>query len=240
MSGRRAIASAMRALLLAVALAAGPAAAQVRADTTDLPPNTEPFEVALVRSVYGVDAPAVAAVLHAVNDSAYPAYFGAVPVHGLATLAVGGDLDAPLRLAVAEAGAVGLTVALKNLIRRPRPYAAIDGIVARDRRHQGDDVFDPYSFPSGHTSTAFVLATSLSLSYPEWYVIAPAAAWAATMGVARVWLGVHYPSDVLVGAGVGVGAAVAVHVLMPDVFDGEDVGAAAPTPTPAPTSTSDG
>lgn len=227
----------MRRFALLVALVAAPLAAQVSpadttgapvtpADTTvNLPNDTEPFEVVLFKRVYNVESAAAPAVFHVINDTSFPAYWAAAPVHWGATFALGGDLDAPLRLTVAQTASVGLTVALKNVISRERPYVALDGVTARDRRHQGDEIFDPYSFPSGHTSTAFVLATSLSLSYPEWYVVVPSMAWASTMGVARMWLGVHYPSDVVVGAALGAGTAAAVHFLMPDVFsDGEEPG----------------
>ena len=61
--------------------------------------------------------------------------------------------------------------------------------------------------PSGHTSTAFATATSLSLAYPKWYVVAPSFIWAGTIGYSRMHLGVHYPSDVVVGALVGSGSA---------------------------------
>lgn len=63
------------------------------------------------------------------------------------------------------------------------------------------------SFPSGHTSSAFATATSLSLCYPKWYVIAPSYIWAGWVGYSRMELGVHYPSDVLVGALVGIGSS---------------------------------
>jgi membrane-associated phospholipid phosphatase len=63
------------------------------------------------------------------------------------------------------------------------------------------------SFPSGHTSDAFALATSLSISYPRWYVIVPSFAWAGTVGYSRMDLWVHYPSDVLMGAVIGAGSA---------------------------------
>ncbi|MFM6946036.1 MAG: phosphatase PAP2 family protein, partial [Flavobacteriales bacterium] len=63
------------------------------------------------------------------------------------------------------------------------------------------------SFPSGHTSEAFATATSLSLAFPKWYVIAPAYIWAGAAGYSRMHLGVHYPSDVLVGALIGAGSA---------------------------------
>ena len=51
-------------------------------------------------------------------------------------------------------------------------------------------------------------ATSLSVKYPKWYVIAPSALWACSVGVSRMNEGVHYPSDVLAGAAIGAGCAV--------------------------------
>jgi membrane-associated phospholipid phosphatase len=51
------------------------------------------------------------------------------------------------------------------------------------------------------------LATSLSITYPKWYVIAPSAIWACGVGFSRINQGVHYPSDVLAGAAIGVGCA---------------------------------
>jgi membrane-associated phospholipid phosphatase len=63
------------------------------------------------------------------------------------------------------------------------------------------------SFPSGHTSMAFSTATSLSFAYPKWYVIAPSFLWAGSVGYSRMHLGVHYPSDVFVGAIIGSGSA---------------------------------
>ncbi|MGB4843878.1 MAG: phosphatase PAP2 family protein [Ferruginibacter sp.] len=64
-----------------------------------------------------------------------------------------------------------------------------------------------YSFPSGHTSAAFNTATSLCLRYPKWYVIAPACIWASSVSFARIYQGVHYPTDILAGALVGAGSA---------------------------------
>jgi membrane-associated phospholipid phosphatase len=63
------------------------------------------------------------------------------------------------------------------------------------------------SFPSGHTSDAFATATSLSIAFPKWYVIAPSFLWACSVGYSRMDLGVHYPSDVMAGAIIGAGSA---------------------------------
>lgn len=101
--------------------------------------------------------------------------------------------------------AVGITYAAKHLIDRRRPFVAYP-----DQVHPyGAPDADSPSFPSGHTAAAFSLATSLSLTYPRWYVIAPSAVWACGVGFARINQGVHYPSDVLAGAAIGAGCAVA-------------------------------
>jgi membrane-associated phospholipid phosphatase len=97
-----------------------------------------------------------------------------------------------------------ITVVSKQLIKRERPYlryAELEPVVFENS----------YSMPSGHTSTAFATATSLSLSYPKWYVIAPSFIWAGSVGYSRMHLGVHYPSDVLIGALVGSGSALLMH-----------------------------
>jgi len=94
-----------------------------------------------------------------------------------------------------------ITQGTKHIINRQRPFEKYSFIVKRDDESGG------MSFPSGHTSSAFCSATSLALRYPKWYVIAPAYLFATSVGWARMYQGVHYPSDVLVGALVGAGSA---------------------------------
>lgn len=93
-----------------------------------------------------------------------------------------------------------VTQGMKRIIKRDRPFVTYPFIVKRD-------VGGSYSFPSGHTSAAFCTATSLSLLFPKWYVIVPSYLYAASVGYSRMYQGVHYPSDVLVGAVVGAGSA---------------------------------
>ena len=101
--------------------------------------------------------------------------------------------------------AVGITYATKHIIGRDRPFVKYP-----DKIHvYGAPDADSPSFPSGHTAAAFSLATSLSITYPKWYVIAPSAVWACGVGFARINQGVHYPSDVVAGAAIGVGCAFA-------------------------------
>ena len=113
----------------------------------------------------------------------------------------------PYVIAATLATSAAITIGLKYAVHRPRPFVTYP---APDI-YQKDSNVGPHSFPSGHTSSAFALATSVSLAYPKWYVIAPAAAWAITAGWSRMYLGVHFPSDVLIGAIIGSGCAVLCH-----------------------------
>jgi membrane-associated phospholipid phosphatase len=74
------------------------------------------------------------------------------------------------------------------------------------------------SFPSGHSSLAFSAAASLSIQCKKWYVTVPAYLWATSVGYSRVYLGEHYPSDVLGGAAVGIGSAYLAHWLNKKLF----------------------
>lgn len=93
-----------------------------------------------------------------------------------------------------------VTFAMKDSFKRERPFLKYPDVV---KLSSGGGS----SFPSGHTSSAFAVATSISMCYPKWYVIAPCYLWAGAVGVSRIVLGVHYPSDVLAGAVVGMGSA---------------------------------
>jgi undecaprenyl-diphosphatase len=66
---------------------------------------------------------------------------------------------------------------------------------------------DEFSFPSGHTAAAFVTATVVGWAVP--LLVAPLFLLAALIGTSRVYLGVHYPSDVIAGMVLGVGSAAA-------------------------------
>jgi undecaprenyl-diphosphatase len=95
----------------------------------------------------------------------------------------------------------GFTTLIKQIVKRPRPFVQNISITP---------VYRPggYSFPSGHSSSSFATATALSMAYPKWYVIAPAYLWAGATGYSRMYLGVHYPTDVATGAVLGAGSAL--------------------------------
>jgi len=105
-----------------------------------------------------------------------------------------------LYLAESAAAATFITFGMKYSFKRSRPY-----ITNPDLKALGSG--NSPSFPSGHTSVAFSSAMSLYLAYPKWYVAVPAFTYAASVGYSRMYLGVHYPSDVLAGAVIGAGSA---------------------------------
>ncbi len=96
------------------------------------------------------------------------------------------------------------TTLLKNVVKRERPYHTYTGIFP-------NKIESDYAFPSGHTSSAFATATSLAITTKKWYVAVPAFAWSASVGYSRIYLGQHYPSDVIMGAVVGTSSAIVCH-----------------------------
>ena len=101
-------------------------------------------------------------------------------------------------LAITLAIGVGVTALVvflvKLVVRRPRPAGEWGQLYRKT---------DPHSFPSGHAARAFMLAVVALGLGPTWLGIG-LAIWALLVGLSRVIMGVHYLSDVLVGALLGI------------------------------------
>lgn len=87
---------------------------------------------------------------------------------------------------------------LKLAFRRRRPFQVLDGYESLTPAPRDD------SFPSGHTASVFAFLTAMLPLGPA--VAAALATWAAVVSFSRYYLGVHFPSDILVGALIGVAA----------------------------------
>lgn len=166
-------------------------------------------------AVYCIGPGPATTALHGAHVTARSVFYGAVPSAWLGA-ALTRDREAAAaayRLSLTQGLTYGATVGLKFAVSRPRPYVDWP-LEARAERHRGFVGRDSrLSFPSGHASLSVALATSWSLSYPRWYVIAPGTLWATGVTLSRVHLGVHYPSDVLAGAVLGAAVALFVHEL---------------------------
>ena len=95
---------------------------------------------------------------------------------------------------------------IKHKVKRSRPYEVRDNIKSRIMPS------DKFSLPSGHTSAACIIAINLSYFYP--LLIAPLAIWSLLVGISRIYLGVHYPTDILAGIMLGTLCSVSAIVIM--------------------------
>ncbi len=94
----------------------------------------------------------------------------------------------------------GLYWTLKNSLRRRRPQESVPGF------HSLVTAADKFSFPSGHSSAAFLLATALAVVYGGPFVAM--FLWAGAVALSRVLLGVHFPGDTIAGALIGCSTAL--------------------------------
>ena len=116
-----------------------------------------------------------------------------------ATCAVARDRSVFPLLAVATSAGLGWVAAnlAKSIEMRLRPYEALADAVLRQGPASGT------SFPSSHTAIAFAVAIAVIPFLPRPLVVA-GIAYASLVGLSRVYLGVHYPLDVIAGAGIGI------------------------------------
>ena len=98
-----------------------------------------------------------------------------------------------------------ITTAVKSGVRRLRPYAA--GNVTKADNFLTADLDADMSFPSGHATASSGFFAALSIRFRKAYIIAPSAVLVFLIVLSRLYLGVHYPSDVLAGLVVGIGMA---------------------------------
>jgi undecaprenyl-diphosphatase len=99
---------------------------------------------------------------------------------------------------------------LKRTITRIRPYDILKHI------NTFNIYLKDYSFPSGHTTASFSIAVSIGLNVS--YLTIPLLFIAGIVGVSRVYLGVHYPSDVVVGGLLGTITSFIIHSMFMSYF----------------------
>ncbi|HEX3044168.1 MAG TPA: phosphatase PAP2 family protein [Bacillota bacterium] len=102
-----------------------------------------------------------------------------------------------MKLAIVQTITLILVQLLKLMVARVRPYHALTGIIPFK-------IEKDYSFPSGHTAASFATALILCSSFPVAGVLCFGVA--SLIGYSRIYIGVHYPLDVIVGCLIGLGA----------------------------------
>ena len=114
-----------------------------------------------------------------------------------------------LMLAALAVDAVILNLGLKNLVQRARPYDQFSDLIPLVGK------LKDFSFPSGHSGCAFAAAGVLVLALPRgkkvfgWGMLVLA----VVIGLSRLYVGVHFPTDVLAGAAIGFLSALLVVAL---------------------------
>lgn len=161
-------------------------------------------DITLLRDIYHNRNSDLDESFHYISESVTPVSI-ALPATLLIYAYINKDLetwDDGVRSALAIGSAAAVSYTLKYTIDRQRPYEKYPDIVPYE------DEFTS-SFPSGHTTAAFATATTLTMLKPEWYVIIPAYGYAGVVAYSRMHLGMHYPSDLLLGALIGSGCSYA-------------------------------
>lgn len=113
-------------------------------------------------------------------------------------------------LGIETAGALIISSLVSKFIKvhvsRVRPYLTLQNLYIRKIG------IDNYSFPSGHTTVAFSIGVMLALTIPAigFFSILTA----ITVGISRMYLGVHYPSDVFIGMLLGTVTSLSIYFLI--------------------------
>lgn len=128
-------------------------------------------------------------------------------VLGLLILLFGGEgrLTAIAAAGSAAVVGIGLFVSIKKFSGRKRPCEIEPHVWAHLLPP------DRFSFPSGHTITAFAVAITFGMFYPV--LLCPLLLCALIIATSRILLGMHFLSDVLVGALLGTGLALTSHAV---------------------------
>lgn len=122
-------------------------------------------------------------------------------------------------------GAVVCNIFLKNIVARPRPYTIEEWSVIKDAASELlIGVPHDWAFPSGHTTSSFAAATALFCYHKKSGIVALVLA--VLIAFSRLYLYVHYPTDVIAGMLIGICVGIAAFLIFKILCKGEKTGPA--------------
>ncbi len=183
-------------------------------DARAAPPATPPdrcivramFDTGPILWLQSFSSDGLTLVLRAVTATGYTSVY--VPLIVAITLAI--DFRRGFLLTQAMIWTATITGFVKNLACLPRP-TDVDPAV---RMLAGSAADGPYGLPSGHVSGALVLWTLIAMLFPRRPLVVLAGAMAVLMPLSRLYLGRHFPADVLAGLGIGAAVLLVVRALV--------------------------
>ena len=188
-------------------------------DTTKY--NENSLDVKIFRAFNDINSKFVNTMANITNESITPVSI-ATPIGMYVAARINDnyyDESSSVLLALSELTNAAVTFGIKTAVKRKRPFRVLNNVYLTDT----SAVKGTFSFPSGHTSASFVIATSLTLRYPdEPVLIAGLYTYATIVSLGRIYWGVHYPSDVLAGMMIGAGSAALIYSLRVPIINAKN------------------
>lgn len=183
--------------------------------------NENSIDVRIFRDFNNIQSRFVNTMVNISNESIVPVLIG-VPVG----LYIGSRIadnkygeNSAVLLALSEITSGSVSQGMKWIFKRPRPYRTLNNVYLTDT----NNLKGTYSFPSGHSTNSFTIATSLTLRYPDDPVlIAGSFTYATIVALGRIYWGVHYPSDVFAGMLIGAGSAALIYSLRAPIIEAKN------------------
>ena len=176
------------------------------------------IDVKIFRSLNNIKSPFLSSLIEVTNESLLPISV-VFPIWLYIPARANNnhyDESSSILLAISEGLNLAATQGAKYLFKRDRPFRTLNNV----RLYDTMSVAGTYSFPSGHASGSFAIATLMTLRYPDKpLLITGLYTYASIVSLGRIFWGVHYPSDVLGGMLIGAGSAALIYSLRKPIIE---------------------